>query len=130
MDNTFKIGDTIEGIVTGIKSYGIYFSFPFNYIGLLHINEISNSFVPNLNGLFYLGDKVDVTIKSIDFETKFLSLSIKNVTSSVSSLTITKKSNKIVSYLDEIDFSSLKDSLPSMIKAELEREKYEFKSKF
>ena len=41
MDN-YKIGDIVEGTVTGIERYGIFLSFNNNKTGLIHISEISD----------------------------------------------------------------------------------------
>ena len=44
----YKTGDIIEGTVTGIEKYGIFVSLDNNYDGLIHISEISRSFVKNV----------------------------------------------------------------------------------
>ena len=44
-----KIGDIVFGKVTGIEKYGIFLSLDDNINGLIHISDISNSFIKNIN---------------------------------------------------------------------------------
>ena len=66
INNPYKEGDIIEGIITSIKKYGAFLSFENGYIGLLHISEISTNFVNNIYSYFDVGDKITVTVKRID----------------------------------------------------------------
>lgn len=118
----FKKGDIIEGIVTSIKSYGVFLSFDGGYAGLLHISEVSNNFVNNLTKYFHLGDEFKVYVKEIDVATKFLTVSLKSLPSELYPFEDITPSKKITSYLKVIDFSKLEKSLPKMISDELERE--------
>ena len=36
----YKVGDTVDGVVTGIESYGIFLSLEDNVTGLIHISEM------------------------------------------------------------------------------------------
>ncbi len=121
--------DIIEGIVTSIKKYGVFFSFEGGYAGLLHISEISSNFVNNIEKYFHLGDSVTVYVKEVDQETKFLKVSLKLLPDELNPYNKILPSKRITSYLRDIDFSKLEKALPKMIKEELEREKKdEFKS--
>ena len=46
--STYKIGDVVSGKVTGIEKYGIFIVFDDGGSGLIHISEISRSFVKNV----------------------------------------------------------------------------------
>ncbi len=128
-DVKYKEKDIAEGIVTSIKKYGVFLSFEGGYAGLLHISEISTNFVNNIENYFHLGDRVNVYIKSVDLETKFLKVSIKLLPSDQNPYKEILPSKKITSYLKDIDFSKLEKTLPRMINEELEKEKKdEFKS--
>ena len=81
INNPYKEGDIIEGIITSIKKYGAFLSFENGYIGLLHISEISTNFVNNIYSYFDVGDKITVTVKRINEKTKFLNVSIKDLPS-------------------------------------------------
>ncbi len=122
INNPYKEGDIIEGIITSIKKYGAFLSFENGYIGLLHISEISTNFVNNIYSYFDVGDKITVTVKRIDEKTKFLNVSIKDLPSELNPYQDILPSKKITSYLREIDFTKLNKSLAKMIADELERE--------
>ena len=79
---TYNVGDVVTGCVTGIEKYGIFVNLDNYYSGLVHISEISNSFVKNIN------DKV----LDVDKQHCHLKLSIKNLEYKSSR----KKRNKIV----------------------------------
>ena len=72
----YKIGDIVTGKVTGIESYGIFLSFTDNYIGLIHISEISDSFVRNINDYATIDEEISSKIIDIDEKGKKLKLSL------------------------------------------------------
>ena len=41
----YKIGDIVDGKITGIQNYGIFVNINNEYNGLIHISQVSNSFV-------------------------------------------------------------------------------------
>ena len=118
----YKEGDVIKGIITSIKRYGAFLSFEGGYIGLLHISEMSSNFVNNIHDFFSVGDEIEVCIKRVDYATKFLNVSIKELPNDLNPFKEILPSKKVASYLKEIDFSKLQKMLPNMIKEELERE--------
>ena len=120
-DIKYKEKDVVEGLVMGIKNYGVFLSFEAGYIGLLHISEISHNYISNIYSLFEIGEKFPVIIQSIDHKNKFLKLSIKDLPESLKIIKNESSSRKIISYINDIDFSKLKIKLPQMIKKELER---------
>ena len=123
MENSnYKVNDIVKGIVVSIKNYGVFLSFDKAYIGLLHISEISSNFVNDINKYFHVGDVVDVLIKKVDENNKFLSVSLKDLPPSLHKYKDINPSKKITSYLKDIDFSKLEKALPNMIKVELEKE--------
>ncbi len=118
----YKDGDITKGIVTSIKKYGAFLSFEGGYIGLLHISEISTNFVNNIHTFFKIGDTITVLVKSIDKDTKFLKVSIKDLPDDLNEYRKILPSKKVTSYIKDIDFTKLEKSLPKMIEDELERE--------
>ena len=46
--SSYNIGDIVKGKVTGIENYGIFIVFDDGGSGLIHISEISRSFVKNV----------------------------------------------------------------------------------
>lgn len=75
----YNIGDIIEVLVSGIESYGIFVKCDSDYSGLIHISEIDNGFVKDINEYVKVGDKIYAHIINVDNDTKHLYLSIKNM---------------------------------------------------
>ena len=75
----FKVGDTVKCIVTGFKEYGIFVKINEEYNGLIHISEISSSFVHNVTDYAEIGEEIYAKVIEADNETKHLKLSIKNI---------------------------------------------------
>ncbi|WDA55011.1 MAG: S1 RNA-binding domain-containing protein (plasmid) [Spiroplasma endosymbiont of Drosophila atripex] len=72
-----KVGDIVEVTINNIVSFGVFCKCPNNYTGLIHISNISNSFVNNVEDYFSNGETIKVEIISIDNDNKKLSLSTK-----------------------------------------------------
>ena len=72
-----KIGDVVFGKVTGIEKYGIFLSLDDNINGLIHISEISNSFVKNVEDYASIGETIKAKVIAIDHNYEKLKLSIK-----------------------------------------------------
>ncbi|MEG2457388.1 MAG: S1 RNA-binding domain-containing protein [Bacilli bacterium] len=77
--SNFKIGDIVKGQVTGITSYGVFVSLEDDYTGLVHISEVSDGFVKDLNDNFKIGDIINVKVLDIDEDKSHVKLSIKKV---------------------------------------------------
>ena len=75
----YKSGKIVKGCVTGIENYGIFVSFDEYYTGLIHISEISDGFVRNVNSFVDLGETINVKILDVDEDNFHLKLSIKNI---------------------------------------------------
>lgn len=73
----YKVGDEIEGTVTGITDYGIFLSFDKNSSGLIHISEISHFFVKDIHEYAKINDKMKAVIISIEDKNHY-KLSIKD----------------------------------------------------
>ncbi|MHA3224943.1 CvfD/Ygs/GSP13 family RNA-binding post-transcriptional regulator [Globicatella sulfidifaciens] len=77
MVTEFKIGDIVEGEITGIQNYGVFVSLSEEEQGLIHISECRHGFVSNFDEFFKVGDKVKVIVVDIDEYTEKISLSIR-----------------------------------------------------
>lgn len=62
--------------ITGIQSYGVFVEYE-DYQGLIHISEISDRYVADINKLFNVGDFINATVIDFDNEHKKLQLSYK-----------------------------------------------------
>ena len=108
MDNLEKEA-LITGIVTGIESYGVFLSFPNDYNGLIHISELSEHFVCNIEEYASIGEEITCRILEIDSENKKLKCSIRNTEYGI------KKDMEI-----DHGFAPLKKQLPIWVEEKLE----------
>lgn len=75
----FIVGNIVKGEVTGIESYGIFIKIDNKYNGLIHISEITNNFVKDVNDFVNIGELIYAKIIDIDEENHNLRLSIKGL---------------------------------------------------
>ena len=73
-----RVGDIVTGVVRNIKEYGAFIDFA-GTSGLLHISEISNMFVKDINQFLKVGQHVSVKIVGIDNANGRISLSMKQL---------------------------------------------------
>lgn len=72
-----QIGDVFDGIVKSIQAYGAFVEILPGKEGLLHISEIDNKRVNDVNDYYKVGDHVQVKILDIDTKTGKFKLSHK-----------------------------------------------------
>ena len=72
-------GNVVEGKVIGIKPYGVFVSLDENMMGLLHISEISDGFVADINKLVKIGEVIKTKILDIDYNENKAKLSLKAI---------------------------------------------------
>lgn len=75
----YEKNQIVRGTVSGITEYGIFVKLDDYYSGLIHISEISDKFVSNINDYVKIGDNIKVLILDVDDETCHLKLSIKSL---------------------------------------------------
>jgi len=75
---TIKIGDTLEGVVTGIMNFGIFVDLE-GIEGLVHISEIAWEKVNHPGDYYQVGSSISVKVLGIDEESKKLALSVKQL---------------------------------------------------
>ncbi|MFY9461973.1 MAG: S1 RNA-binding domain-containing protein, partial [Candidatus Sungiibacteriota bacterium] len=71
----YKVGDTVEGEITGIVSFGAFVKFAEGLEGLVHISEIDWQLIENPADVLKVGEKVKAKI--IDIAGEKVSLSLK-----------------------------------------------------
>ncbi len=113
----YKKNDVVKGKVTGIESYGIFLLLDDNTTGLIHISEISDSFVRNVSDYVEVGEVVQAKVLEVDEEENKVRLSLKDFDCCSSS----KKLHPILE--TKTGFSKLKSSLDGWIA--LKEEEYE-----
>lgn len=77
--SNIKIGKVVEGQITGVTKYGVFVSLEDNYTGMIHISEVSNKYIENLNEIFKIGELIKVKVLSIDEDKLQVKLSIKKI---------------------------------------------------
>lgn len=75
----YKLGDIVTGEITGITKYGVFVKIDKEYTGLIHISEISEKYVSNLEKLYVLEETVEGKIIEINEDKKQLKLSTKEI---------------------------------------------------
>ena len=88
----YSIGEIVLGCVTGIEKYGVFVNLDEYYSGLIHISEISSSFVRNIHDYVKLGETIKVKILEEDEKNHHVKLSIKDFDYRIGK----KKNEKIV----------------------------------
>ncbi len=88
----FYKGEIVNGCVTGIEKYGIFVSLDEYYSGLIHISEISNDFIKDINSVVGIGETIKVRVIDSDDDTFHVKLSIKNLDYQIQN----KKKNGII----------------------------------
>ena len=71
-----EIGSVVEGKVTSIAKFGAFVLLPEGKSGLVHISEIANAFVSDVNEFVQVGQSVKVRVLNISEDGK-INLSIK-----------------------------------------------------
>ena len=71
-----SVGDIIEGKVTRITSFGAFVDLGNGQSGLVHISEVANAYVKDINNYLTVGDPVKVKVVSMENEHK-IGLSVK-----------------------------------------------------
>ena len=69
-------GDILDGVVTGITKFGAFVELPGGKTGLVHISEVADAYVKDVNDYLKDKDKVRVKVISVDENGK-IGLSIK-----------------------------------------------------
>ena len=106
-----SVGSVVKGVVTGIQSYGIFVKLENGYTGLIHISEITDKFVNDVNRFATKGENVFAEIKSIDDKNKKCILSVKGLNYRAD---IPRKNHETVR-----GFTPLKEHLPIWIEEKL-----------
>lgn len=71
----YQVNDVVEGTVSGISDFGAFVDLPDGSRGLIHISEVSDDYVKNINNYLSIGQKVKVMI--IDKDNNKIALSVR-----------------------------------------------------
>ena len=74
----FEVGGVAEGKITGIAKFGAFVDLGEGKVGLIHISQVSNTYVKDINEHLKVGDQVKVKVVGTTKDNKF-DLSIKQL---------------------------------------------------
>jgi len=77
MSEPLVVGSIVEGKVTKVTPFGAIVAINGGGQGLVHISQIANTFVKDINDHVKIGDEVKVKVLSIEEETNRVALSIR-----------------------------------------------------
>lgn len=63
---SLEVGQIVEGKVTGITNFGAFVELPNGQTGLVHISEVAEEYVKNVNDFLKQGDLVKVKVLALD----------------------------------------------------------------
>ena len=115
----YQVGQLVVGKVYNVKPYALFMSFEDGVSGLLHISEISDSFVRDIEKYGSIGDEIKVKILSIDKENGFLRVSYKQVP--LEEMFSNHTNQRKTPVVSEEEFNPLKEKLDSWIKEAYEK---------
>ena len=89
--NDLRIGMRLPGIVTNVTNFGAFVDIGVHQDGLVHISQLSNTFVDDPNKIVKVQQQVMVTVTEIDIQRKRIALSMKDNVVSNSPINIPAK---------------------------------------
>lgn len=111
----YKIGDIVEGKITGIQAYGAFVALDDDTSGLIHISEISDGYVKDITRFVRVGDTVRVKIIDSDESTNQVRLSLKALHKKRAHGRIGMFSHKATLPESKLGFLSIEKQLPIWI---------------
>lgn len=106
-----KIGDTLNGSVTGIQPYGAFVSLDDATQGLIHVSEVQSGYTKNIQDVLTVGEKVRVQVIDIDEYSQKVSLSRRTLEEQCPHLGVRKK-RYFTNKHKKIGFSTIREALP------------------
>lgn len=73
---SIEVGSKVKGKVTGITNFGAFVELEAGKTGLVHISEVADSYVKDINEHLSVGEEVEVRVINVEKDGK-IGLSIK-----------------------------------------------------
>ena len=73
---SIEVGSKVQGKVTGITNFGAFVELPDGKTGLVHISEVADNYVKDINEHLKVGDVVAVKVMNVEADGK-IGLSIR-----------------------------------------------------
>ena len=87
---SIEVGNILPGKITGITNFGAFVDLGNRKTGLVHISEVSNSYIKDIQDVLTVGDEVQVKVMEIAGDGK-VSLSIRRASADSSEETVEEK---------------------------------------
>jgi protein Tex len=72
-----KAGMVLEGVVTNIVAFGAFVDIGVHQDGLVHVSQLADKFVKDPNDVVQVGQRVSVTVQSVDLARNRIALTMK-----------------------------------------------------
>jgi len=105
----------VEGVITGITKFGAFVELPGGSTGLVHISEIADEYVKDINDFYKKADKVEVKVLSVEDKGK-IGLSIKQAKNNY-----TSHNKKVRNKPQAVNKASFEDKMNRFLKESDER---------
>ncbi len=79
MAKNYKVDDVIYVTITQVKPYAAFFVTDDNVKGMVHVSELSDSFIKDIDKILIPGDVIKVKILKIDDADGFIRASYKQI---------------------------------------------------
>ena len=115
----YQIGEIYTVTVKEVKPYAAFITFDDGALGMLHISELSDKFINDIERYVSAGDSISVKLLEIDPKNGFARVSFKQVPIELRTnnhVNIRKALDK-----DEEAFKTLKEKIPQWIQEELNK---------
>jgi uncharacterized protein len=89
-----RVGMKLPGIVTNVTNFGAFVDIGVHQDGLVHISQLSNTFVSDPNTVVKVQQKVTVTVTEVDVQRKRIALSMKDAAAPVQNTSKPANNNK------------------------------------
>ena len=87
---SIEVGNILPGKITGITNFGAFVDLGNRKTGLVHISEVSNSYIKDIQDVLTVGDEVQVKVMEISGDGK-VSLSIRRASADSSEEKVEEK---------------------------------------
>ena len=120
----YEVGQLLIGRVESVKPYALFLTFDDDIKGLLHISEISNAYIRDIEKFGTVGDEMKVKVLSIDEHNGFMRVSLKQVPEE-DRFSTHSNDKRHIPEVDREAFKDLEEHLPKWIEDTLAKAKEE-----
>lgn len=115
-----QIGEIVHAKITKVKPFALFVTLEDGSEGLVHISELSDSFVKDIESFGTVGDELILKVIQIDAKNGFLRLSYKGVPIEKRGHSINANHRHSIESSED-EFAPLKEKLPEWINDVLEK---------